>query len=237
MSTEDPPNPKPPGSAPPPADWQRSQGEWYKFAEMRDELAAQKGMSASLASKLAAAEAAAAAAKTEADTVRTRASLDIALVRRLGLTDPEDLAEFADRYARAPAGEDGKKPTPDAWAAAIKAAPPKWARAYIETTPAPPKVDPPRGETEEPPADAQAEEPPPADPPKVEAPKAPPRNPNAGAVVTPGTTPRRYSETVVAKMSASEVAKNAAAIARDAIADGDIYISPELQKSLGISTS
>jgi hypothetical protein len=231
MSTEETPSAPPPKSVEVPATPQGwSAGAWAEYYENRQHLAAQRAMSASLADQVKAAEAKAAEAtravadaKAATESVKARAAVDLALVRA-GITDAEDMAEFRDRYARVEAGVDGKL-TADAWITALKAAPPKWAKLYLDPTPA--KVE----ATEDDPSEVV--ETPPV---KVAAPApAPPaRDPNGGAR-PPATTPRRFDDKTVARMTSAEVRTNIGGVARDAMADGLVTMSPELQKRLGIT--
>lgn len=115
---------------------------------------------------------------------------------RAGITDPEDMGEFRDRYSRAPAGEDGKKPAFDAWVKAIQTSRPKWALPYLPA-PVDPNADP--GATVNPATNPAQRQQVPAPPPVVQR---PPGDPNGGATTTT-TAARTMSDAEITRLRAA----------------------------------
>ena len=148
--------------------------------------------------------------KTEADNWQFRAAL-----QGKGITDPEDIAEFKDRYSRAPADEAGKKPTPFEWANKIAAAPPKWATGYFGDAP-PAQVAPP--------AETAAA---PAAPPQAPPPPAP--RVNGGTQPSPPPPAGRLTDAQVAAMTSAERIANASKIVGD-----QTIKNPQLRKAMGL---
>lgn len=210
---------------PTPPGWQAS--AWAEFHSTRDNLRGAKRMNEALSGKVAAAEAAkaevaqrAAALEAELTQTRTRYAVDTALLRA-GITDPEDMAEFRERYGRVEADAEGKRPAPDAWISGLKEKAPKWAALYFQPTPPAKPADPNAEEDDEP-------------PPKVE-PKRAAVDPNAGA--KPGgadPAPRRWTPKRIDQASSQEVASNLGSVLADAEAGGLIGLNPELRKRFGI---
>jgi len=149
--------------------------------------------------------------KSEADNWQFRAAL-----QGKGITDPEDIAEFKDRFARAPVDEAGKKPTPFEWANKIAAAPPKWATGYFGTTP-PAQVA----------APAEVPVVTPAAPPQAPPPQAP--RVNGGTQPAPPPPTGRLTDAQVAAMTPAERIASAAKIV------GDQQVkNPQLRKAMGL---
>lgn len=210
---------------PTPQGWQAS--AWAEFYSTRDHLRGAKRMNEALSGKVAAAEAEkaevaqrAAALEARLAQTETRYAVDTALLRA-GITDPEDMAEFRERYGRVEPDAEGKRPAPDAWISGLREKAPKWAALYFQpATPAKP-ADPNAEEDDEP-------------APKPE-PKRPGVDPNAGA--KPGGAeppPRRWTQKRVEQASAKEVAANLGAVLAEAEAGGLIGLNPELRKRFGI---
>lgn len=226
-TTAPPPAQQPAPQPLPPAPPGWPQGGWADLHNERDRRQAAERLANERAEAIKAAEQRAAQAVAAKQALEARLStyaVDLALVRA-GLTDPDDMAEFRDRYERVQPGDDGKKPTADEWIARVKATPPKWAKAYFETAPPP-----------APAADAEDDLRAPLQRPPVAQPKPPPKvDPNAGATDRPNPPPRRFDDRLVARLTDEEFRANQAAIARDAIADGAVRISPELAKRIGLA--
>lgn len=148
--------------------------------------------------------------KAEADNWQFRAALD-----NKGITDPEDIAEFKDRYTRAPVDDAGKKPTPYEWANKVAAAPPKWAQGYFGTQPAAQVAAP----AETPAAAPAAPQAPPPPAPRV----------NGGTQPAPPPPTGKLTDAQVASMTPAERIANAAKIV------GDQQVkNPQLRKAMGL---
>lgn len=192
-------------------------------AKAAADVAAEKARADKLAADLAAAQAAATERdqlKADLATERLSRAFEVAAVRA-GLDDADDVAEFRDRYDRLQPGEDGKKPTPAAWMAALKEKPPKWAKAYFEA----PKKDG-DDEVEDPPGVRQE----PAQ--KVVAPK---QDVNANTRSAGGGAHRRVTDDAAARMSGDEWRASRATVAKDLIDGGQIRLSDADKKSLGLA--
>lgn len=167
------------------------------------------------------------AARAEITAVRAAAAFEIA-AHRAGLTDPEDVAEFRDRYDRVQPGEDGKKPTPGDYFAKIKEAPPKWARAYFD----PPAKD-----------EDEADDPPPrrtADPAKDEGKAGKGENgkradPNGGVNGNGAGKSRRFDDAAVARMSDADFRSNLGGVAKGLLDEGKVVMSETTRKRLGLA--
>lgn len=133
-----------------------------------------------------------------------------------GITDPEDIAEFKDRYTRVAPDETGKKPTPFDWANKIATTPPKWATGYFGVAP-PAQVAAPA----ETPAVAPAQ--------PAQALPAPAPRVNGGTQPAPPPPAGRLTDAQVAAMSSPERIANASKI----IGDQTIK-NPQLRKAMGL---
>lgn len=158
-----------------------------------------------------------AAIATERDTLQAtlsatteRHAVDMALIRH-GITDPEDMSEFRDRYGRAEPDAKGARPDPAGWMKGIVEAKPKWARAYL-------------------PEPAESAAPPVVKPPPVVTPP-PGGNPNGGAGPA-GPGPRKqWTDEVVDRLTPAELKANMPAILAEMAADGVISYKPPAAKT------
>lgn len=227
MPDTDPESPNPPAPEtrtipPTPPGWPAT--AWSDFITARDNLAGAKRMNETLGAKLGEVEQKAheaterlKAVERERDEVRTRYAVDTALLRS-GVTDPEDMAEFRERYGRVEPDAEGKRPAPDAWLTALKAKPPKWAVMYF-TPQAPPKA-----ETD---PDAEVDEEPPV---RVETRKAA-VDPNAGARAGGADpAPRRWTPKRVEASSPREIRDNLGSVLAEAEARGEIVLNESIRK-------
>lgn len=203
-----------------------------RLDEATSKIAAEREAEKARADKLAAelAEASKAAAERDqlrADLANTRlsAAFEVAAIGA-GLSDPDDVQEFRDRYDRLHPGEDGKRPTPREWMAAIKEKPPKWARAYLDA----PKDD----EVEDPPgvrqqvAQERRQEPAVTDPAKKQ-------DPNAGTRQAGGGGHRRITDEAAVRMTGEEWRQVRGTVAKDLLDAGQIRMSDADKKLLGLS--
>ena len=170
------------------------------------------------AATVTAAQAAASASKVEADKARAEVvdwQLRAALQGQ-GITDPEDIAEFRDRWSRALPDEAGKKPTAFEWANKIATTPPKWAQGYFGAPP-PAQVAPPAETPAAPPATYQQVAPPPA--PRV----------NNGTQPAPPPPAGRLTDAQVFAMTPQERIASA-----DRITGGQAIKNPQLRRAMGL---
>ena len=132
-----------------------------------------------------------------------------------GIKDPEDIAEFKDRWNRLPADEAGKKPTAYEWANKVATAPPKWAQGYFGAPPAQTAA----------PAETPAA--PAAQTPQVPPPPAP--RVNGGTQPAPPPPTGKLTDAQVASMTPAERIANAAKIV------GEQQVkNPQLRKAMGL---
>lgn len=117
---------------PAPKGWEDRPGAWRNFRKAIVDARTAKEDAAKVAAERDEWKAKAATFEQTVATTRARYEFESAMAS-IGVTDPDDAAEFASRYERVQPGEDGKRPTAKEWAKAIKERPPKWATGYLAT--------------------------------------------------------------------------------------------------------